>query len=167
MNGFSMVPAPGCRILFDRTRRERTEVRIPFDVECKRDLRDHVVYSKEAKLGNYTVVLREKSDPKQKGAVRRRGPGEQASGRFRVEEFPGSPCQGNDPAACTALIRAKEVALDLNVQYLAGEGEPSPCQTAKRGRAENDLSLRGIRAVSFRERPGERRDRSKGRGLGV
>ena len=123
MNGFSMVPAARMPNLVS-IEHEGSGQKYEFPLTWSANGISETTWSipKEAKLGNYTVVLREKSDPKQKGTVRRRGPGEQASGRFRVEEFRVPLAKGTIQPPAPPLIRAKEVALDLNVQYLAGGG---------------------------------------------
>ena len=77
---------------------------------------------KEAKLGRYEVILREKSEPPKKRRHRRGDPGEWVSGGFRVEEFRVPLLKGLLQPSAIPLINAREVTLDLSVQYLAGGG---------------------------------------------
>jgi uncharacterized protein YfaS (alpha-2-macroglobulin family) len=72
---------------------------------------------REAKLGTYEVVLRQKSDAKGKEPAQA-----WASGRVRVEEFRVPLLRGVIQPPVAPLINAREVTLDLNVQYLAGGG---------------------------------------------
>ena len=76
---------------------------------------------KEAKLGNYAVILHEQSDKKEKKA-RDREAREWTSGTFRVEEFRIPLLKGVIQPPADPLINAKELTLDLSVQYLAGGG---------------------------------------------
>jgi alpha-2-macroglobulin len=80
---------------------------------------------KEAKLGRYQVVLVEASEARQKkpsGWRGQREPRGWTSGTFRVEEFRIPLTKGTIQPPPEPLIKAREVALDLNVQYLAGGG---------------------------------------------
>jgi len=77
---------------------------------------------KEAKLGFYDVTLSRKSEAKEKNAFDQRNPQEWTSGRFRVEEFRVPLLKGMIQPPAEPLINAKEVTLDMNVQYLAGGG---------------------------------------------
>jgi uncharacterized protein YfaS (alpha-2-macroglobulin family) len=77
---------------------------------------------KEAKLGSYEVILIEKSDMSQKKKVRHRESQTWISGGFRVEEFRVPLLKGIIQPPTEPLINAKEVPLDLSVQYLAGGG---------------------------------------------
>ena len=89
---------------------------------------------KDAKLGNYGVFFVEKRHSKKAKRltyVDRQGEehfedqdNETArkwnSGSFRVEEFRIPLTKGTIQPPATPLVKAKEVTLDLNVQYLAG-----------------------------------------------
>jgi alpha-2-macroglobulin len=85
---------------------------------------------REAKIGNYVVFLIEKQHAKkgqQLTDVEERNEEylearSWASGRFRVEEFRIPLTRGTIQPPREPLINAKELALDLNVQYLAGGG---------------------------------------------
>jgi len=71
---------------------------------------------RDAKLGNYNVVL------VKKGGGERRGEWRRSSGEFRVEEFRVPLLRGTIKPPAEPLIKSKEVPLDLSVQYLAGGG---------------------------------------------
>jgi hypothetical protein len=71
---------------------------------------------REAKLGNYNVVL------VKKGSVDGRGEWRRVSGDFRVEEFRVPLLRGTIKPPAEPLVKPKEVPLDLSVQYLAGGG---------------------------------------------
>ncbi|KPK94988.1 MAG: hypothetical protein AMJ94_00650 [Deltaproteobacteria bacterium SM23_61] len=71
---------------------------------------------RDAKLGNYYVVLVKKESGKRRGEWRR------TSGNFRVEEFRVPLLRGTIKPPAEPLVNAEEVALDLSVQYLAGGG---------------------------------------------
>lgn len=77
---------------------------------------------KEAKLGFYEVRLSKKPEKEEKKIRYRREPEGWTSGRFRVEEFRVPLLKGALQPPTEPLIRPKEVALDLNIQYLAGGG---------------------------------------------
>jgi uncharacterized protein YfaS (alpha-2-macroglobulin family) len=80
---------------------------------------------KEAKLGNYGVTLQRKSDTLLKKISRffdRTEYLEWNSGGFRVEEFRIPLLKGTIQPPAEPLIDAKEVTLDLSIQYLAGGG---------------------------------------------
>jgi len=77
---------------------------------------------REAKLGSYEVVLRQKSDAKGRDPAPLREAQAWISGRIRVEEFRVPLLRGVIQPPPDPLISAREVALDLNVQYLAGGG---------------------------------------------
>ena len=77
---------------------------------------------KEAKLGSYEVILLEKSDTPQKKTFRYRESEAWISGGFRVEEFRVPLLKGIIQPPTDSLINAKEVTLDLSIQYLAGGG---------------------------------------------
>ena len=77
---------------------------------------------KEAKLGNYGVILRERSDKKEEKKTRRRESRAWTSGTFRVEEFRVPLLKGIIQPPTEPLINAKELTLDLSVHYLAGGG---------------------------------------------
>jgi len=72
---------------------------------------------KEARLGHYGVVMVKKSETDPKKIVWQR-----SSGEFRVEEFRVPLLRGTIQPPSEPLIEAKEVPLDLSVQYLAGGG---------------------------------------------
>jgi uncharacterized protein YfaS (alpha-2-macroglobulin family) len=69
---------------------------------------------KEAKLGTYGVVLIKKTGTGERG--------EWTSGEFRVEEFRVPLLRATIQPPADLLVKAREVPLDLNVQYLAGGG---------------------------------------------
>ncbi|MCX5918230.1 MAG: MG2 domain-containing protein [Deltaproteobacteria bacterium] len=71
---------------------------------------------RDAKLGNYNVVL------VKKGGGERRGEWRRSSGEFRVEEFRVPLLRGTIKPPAEPLVKSKEVPLDLSVQYLAGGG---------------------------------------------
>jgi uncharacterized protein YfaS (alpha-2-macroglobulin family) len=89
---------------------------------------------KDAKLGNYDVLFVEKRHSKKlKRLIFVDREGEEHfedqdyeisrkwnSGSFRVEEFRIPLTRGTIQPPATPLVKAKEVTLDLNVQYLAG-----------------------------------------------
>jgi hypothetical protein len=89
---------------------------------------------KDAKLGNYDVLFVEKRQSKKiKRLTYVDREGEEHfedqnyetarkwnSGNFRVEEFRIPLTKGTVQPPATPLVKAKEVTLDLNVQYLAG-----------------------------------------------
>jgi uncharacterized protein YfaS (alpha-2-macroglobulin family) len=77
---------------------------------------------KEAKLGFYEVRLLKKSEADQRKTIHRREPREWVSGRFRVEEFRVPLLKGIIQPPTEPLINAKDVTLDLGIQYLAGGG---------------------------------------------
>ena len=77
---------------------------------------------KEAKLGFYEVRLLRKAETEQRRTLRRRERGEWTSGRFRVEEFRIPLLKGMIQPPGEPLVNAKEVTLDLSIQYLAGGG---------------------------------------------
>ena len=77
---------------------------------------------REAKLGNYAVILREPSDKKEKKTGREREPRAWTSGTFRVEEFRVPLLKGILQPPGGPLINAKDLTLDLSVHYLAGGG---------------------------------------------
>ena len=77
---------------------------------------------KEAKLGSYEVRLLRKSGTEPVRRFYHREPGEWTSGRFRVEEFRVPLLKGIIHPPAEPLINAKDVTLDLNIQYLAGGG---------------------------------------------
>ena len=77
---------------------------------------------KEAKLGFYEVRLLKKSETEQGKTFLRKEPQEWTSGRFRVEEFRVPLLRGMIQPPTDPLINARDVTLDLSVQYLAGGG---------------------------------------------
>ncbi len=94
----------------------------------------HWSIPKDAKLGNYEVLFVEKRQRKKiKRLTYIDREGEEHfedqdyetarqwnSGNFRVEEFRIPLTKGTIQPPATPLVKAKEVTLDLNVQYLAG-----------------------------------------------
>jgi uncharacterized protein YfaS (alpha-2-macroglobulin family) len=123
MSGFSMVPAartPGLVSIEHEGSGQKYEFPLTWNANGISETTWSI--PKEAKLGNYAVVLLEKSDAKQKRPVRRGDARERTSGRFRVEEFRVPLAKGTIQPPAHPLIKAKEVTLDLNVQYLAGGG---------------------------------------------
>jgi len=77
---------------------------------------------KEAKLGAYGVRLFKKTEKEQRKTFYQREPREWTSGRFRVEEFRVPLLKGVIQPPTEPLINAKDVMLDLSIQYLAGGG---------------------------------------------
>jgi uncharacterized protein YfaS (alpha-2-macroglobulin family) len=88
---------------------------------------------KDAKLGHYEVLLLEKTHKKRnkyfnwfEGKMEFSQEHEEfrswTSGSFRVEEFRIPLTKGTLQPPVTPLVNAKEVSLDLNVQYLGGGG---------------------------------------------
>jgi uncharacterized protein YfaS (alpha-2-macroglobulin family) len=94
----------------------------------------HWSIPKDAKLGNYDVLFVEKRQSKKiKRLIYVDREGEEHfedqnyetarkwnSGSFRVEEFRIPLTKGTIQPPATPLVKAKEVTLDLNAQYLAG-----------------------------------------------
>jgi uncharacterized protein YfaS (alpha-2-macroglobulin family) len=76
----------------------------------------------EAKLGFYEVRLFKKSEAEQRKTFHRREAQEWTSGRFRVEEFRVPLLRGMIQPPTDPLVNARDVTLDLSVQYLAGGG---------------------------------------------
>ncbi|MCU0560463.1 MAG: MG2 domain-containing protein [Desulfobacterales bacterium] len=92
---------------------------------------------KEAKLGSYSVSLvrstaaagppqgapaAAEDEEEEEGGTEAVAPRRLVSGHFRVEEFRLPLLKGTIQAPSHPLINAREVALDLAVQYLAGGG---------------------------------------------
>ncbi|OGP73978.1 MAG: hypothetical protein A2V86_07990 [Deltaproteobacteria bacterium RBG_16_49_23] len=77
---------------------------------------------RESKLGFYEVRLLKKAETDQRKTPSRRDPREWTSGRFRVEEFRVPLLKGIIQPPSEPLINAREVLLDLSIQYLAGGG---------------------------------------------
>jgi uncharacterized protein YfaS (alpha-2-macroglobulin family) len=77
---------------------------------------------KEAKLGFYEVRLLKKAEAEHTKTIHRRERREWTSGRFRVEEFRVPLLKGIIQPPSEPLINAREVMLDLSIQYLAGGG---------------------------------------------
>jgi uncharacterized protein YfaS (alpha-2-macroglobulin family) len=77
---------------------------------------------KEAKLGSYEVRLIRKSGAEPVRRFYYREHREWTSGSFRVEEFRVPLLKGVVHPPAEPLINAKDVTLDLNIQYLAGGG---------------------------------------------
>jgi uncharacterized protein YfaS (alpha-2-macroglobulin family) len=71
---------------------------------------------RDAKLGNYAVVLVKKGESERRGDWRR------VSGEFRVEEFRVPLLRGTIKPPAEPLVTPREIPLDLTVQYLAGGG---------------------------------------------
>ena len=123
MKGFSLVPKPQ---LPDFVSIEHYGSGQKYEFPLKWDANGIVEMTwtipKEAKLGFYEVRLFKKSETEQGKANYRREPREWTSGRFRVEEFRVPLLKGIIQPPTEPLINAKEVALDLSIQYLAGGG---------------------------------------------
>jgi uncharacterized protein YfaS (alpha-2-macroglobulin family) len=133
--GFSMVPQtewPDLVSIEHFGSREKHE--FPLKWDAKGIAETTWAIPKEAKLGNYGVILRERSDKKEEKKIRERGLRAWTSGTFRVEEFRVPLLKGVIQPPTEPQINAKEVMLDLNVQYLAGWSRPSSCQSSIRNR---------------------------------
>ena len=77
---------------------------------------------KDAKLGVYSVTLREEEEKKGEKPGRRRESRAWTSGTFRVEEFRVPLLKAIIQPPTSPLVNARELTLDLSVQYLAGGG---------------------------------------------
>ena len=77
---------------------------------------------KGAKLGNYGVLLVKKSSANQQKKSSAPESRQWRAGEFRVEEFRVPLLKGIIKPPAEPLINAKEVPLDVSVQYLAGGG---------------------------------------------
>jgi uncharacterized protein YfaS (alpha-2-macroglobulin family) len=71
---------------------------------------------RDAKLGNYAVILIKKGNGERRREWRR------TTGNFRVEEFRVPLLRGTIKPPAEPLVKPQEVPLDLSVQYLAGGG---------------------------------------------
>ena len=77
---------------------------------------------KGAKLGTYEVAFLKKSAKKKQSTSYNRNSQYWGAGEFRVEEFRVPLLKGAIKPPAEPLIDAKEVPLDVSVQYLAGGG---------------------------------------------
>jgi hypothetical protein len=120
--GFLVPPKermPSFALVYHYGSEERYEFPVPWDANGIAEM--EWVIPKEAKLGTYGVSLSEKSIKKEQYFYEG-DRGVWISGGFRVEEFRIPLLKGMIQPPTEPLINAKEVALDLNVQYLAGGG---------------------------------------------
>jgi uncharacterized protein YfaS (alpha-2-macroglobulin family) len=122
MKGFSVPPKdrmPAFVLIYHCGSEERYEFPMKWDANGIAE--SEWVIPKEAKLGTYGVSLSEKSIKKEQYFYEE-DRGVWISGGFRVEEFRVPLLKGMIQPPTEPLINAKEVTLDLNVQYLAGGG---------------------------------------------
>lgn len=77
---------------------------------------------KDAKLGTYSVTLKEAEKKKGEKPGRQRESRAWISGTFRVEEFRVPLLKAIIQPPTSPLVNARELTLDLSVQYLAGGG---------------------------------------------
>jgi hypothetical protein len=121
--GFSMVPQgkwPGSVSVEHVGSEEKYEFPLRWDGNGVAETTWTI--PREAKLGNYAVILREPSDKKEKKTRGEREPRAWTSGTFRVEEFRVPLLKGILQPPGGPLINAKDLTLDLSVHYLAGGG---------------------------------------------
>ncbi len=124
--GFSMVPQaqwPGSVSIEHLGSGQKYE--FPLKWDGKGVAETTWTIPKEAKLGRYAVILREvpeNKEKKEKKTTRVRESRGWTSGTFRVEEFRIPLLKGILQPPTGPLINAKELTLDLSVQYLAGGG---------------------------------------------
>jgi uncharacterized protein YfaS (alpha-2-macroglobulin family) len=126
MKGFSAVPADMMPTLVT-IEHYGSEQRYEFPLKWDANGMAETTWSipKEAKLGNYGVALQRKPDTLIKKISRffdRMESLEWNSGGFRVEEFRIPLLKGTIQPPAEPLIDAKEVTIDLSIQYLAGGG---------------------------------------------
>jgi len=121
--GFSLVSKPQTpRICFDRTLWQWAEIPISIEVGSQWNYRNDMDHSQGGKTRFYEVRLLKKSETEQGKTFLRKEPQEWTSGRFRVEEFRVPLLRGMIQPPTDPLINARDVTLDLSVQYLAGGG---------------------------------------------
>ncbi|HYB21984.1 MAG TPA: MG2 domain-containing protein, partial [Thermodesulfobacteriota bacterium] len=118
MKGFSPVP-PARRPDVVSIQHYGSEQKYEFPLKWEANGIAETTWSipKEAKLGTYGVVLVKKTRPHDRQ--------EWTSGEFRVEEFRVPLLRATIQPPTDPLVNAKEVSLDLNVQYLSGGGAGS------------------------------------------
>jgi hypothetical protein len=123
MKGFSAVPKPQMPD-FMSIEHEGSGQKYEFPLKWDANGIAEMTWDipKEAKLGFYEVRLLRKSDTEQRKAFHQRESQEWTSGRFRVEEFRVPLLKGIIHPPAEPLINAKDITLDLNIQYLAGGG---------------------------------------------
>jgi hypothetical protein len=123
MKGFSLFPKPQMpdSVSIEHYGSEQ-KYQIPLTWDANGIAEMTWTIPKEAKLGFYEVRLLKKTETEQRKTIRRREPGGWTSGRFRVEEFRVPLLKGIIQPPAEPLINAKEVTLDLSIQYLAGGG---------------------------------------------
>jgi uncharacterized protein YfaS (alpha-2-macroglobulin family) len=123
MKGFSMVPKPQVPEFVSIEHSgsgEKYQFPLKWDANGIAEMTWTI--PKEAKLGFYEVRLFKKSEVEQQKNFHQREPREWTSGRFRVEEFRVPLLRGMIQPPTDPLINAKDVTLDLSIQYLAGGG---------------------------------------------
>ena len=125
VNGFSFVP-PSQMPDFVSFEHYGSETKYEFPLKWDSQGTAEMTWTipKDAKLGMYEVSFFKKSDQERKIRPRYRYHEYETaiSGRFRVEEFRIPLLKGIIQPPSEALINAREVTLDLGVQYLAGGG---------------------------------------------
>ncbi len=93
---------------------DKYELPLTFDAKKGTALTSWTI-PREAKLGRYTVRLVKKEQPQS-------GEGEYISGEFRVEEFRVPLMKATLKPLSLPLVNAKEVEMDVLVEYLSGGG---------------------------------------------
>ena len=123
MKGFSTVPKPQMPDIVS-IEHYGSEQKYQFPLKWDSNGIAEMTWAipKEAKLGLYEVRLLKKAEGEQNRGLYRREPRAWTSGRFRVEEFRVPLLKGVIQPPTDPLIHAKEVTLDLSIQYLAGGG---------------------------------------------
>ncbi len=123
MKGFSMSPKdqmPNALLIEHYGSEEKYEFPLVWDANGVAETKWTI--PKGAKLGNYGVTFLKKSSENQKKKSSMRVSRQWQAGEFRVEEFRVPLLKGLIKPPVEPLIRAKEVPLDISVQYLAGGG---------------------------------------------
>jgi uncharacterized protein YfaS (alpha-2-macroglobulin family) len=116
MKGFSLTPPdqlPNKVSIEHYGSEERYELPLAWDAGGVAET--HWQIPKGAKLGTYGVVLVKKTSAKKRL-------NSWSAGEFRVEEFRVPLLRGQIKPPVEPLVNAKEVPLDVSVQYLAGGG---------------------------------------------
>ncbi len=116
LKGFSLPPQerlPNGVVIEHAGSEERYEVPLLWDANGVAETQWQIPTA--AKLGTYAVLLVKKSNHKQQL-------NSWSAGEFRVEEFRVPLLKGIIKPPTDPLIQAKELSLDLSVQYLAGGG---------------------------------------------
>jgi uncharacterized protein YfaS (alpha-2-macroglobulin family) len=116
-NGFGLVPPsrqPGLVSIQHSGSGQKYEFPLRWDAQGIAETAWSI--PKDAKLGNYEVLLVKKGEGRSRGDWRR------TSGVFRVEEFRVPLLRGTIRPPSGPLVGVQEVPLDFSIQYLAGGG---------------------------------------------